>query len=60
VQQIALEKFAAGTLFLNQKENQADELEDLIGETAIYDGDEVPVDNLADILVQDGIQPSCL
>jgi len=32
VQQAALEKFAAGTLFPNQEENQADELEDMNGE----------------------------
>ena len=43
MQQAALEKFAAGTLLPNQQENQADEIEDLMGETAINDGDEVPV-----------------
>ena len=58
MQQAALEKFAAGTLFPNQQENQADEIEDLMGETAINDGDEVPVENLANILVQDGIHPA--
>ncbi len=49
VQQAALEKFAPGTLFMNQQEKQADELEDLMGETAINEGDEVPVENLANI-----------
>jgi len=58
VQQAALEQFAAGTLFPNQQENQADEIEDLMGETAINDGDEVPVENLANILVEDGIHPA--
>jgi len=29
-----------------------------MGETAINDGDEVPVENLANILVQDGIHPA--
>jgi hypothetical protein len=38
-------------LFPNQEENQADELEDLMGETGINDGDEVPVETLANILV---------
>jgi hypothetical protein len=58
VQQAALEKYAAGTLFPNQEENQADELEDLMGETGINDGDEVPVETLANILVQDGSHPA--
>jgi hypothetical protein len=58
VQQAALEKFAAGTLFPNQEENQADELEDLMGETGINDGDEVPVETLANILVRDGYHPA--
>ena len=58
VQQAALETFAAGTLFPNQEENQADELDDMNGETAINDGDEVPVETLVHVLVQDGSHPA--
>ena len=58
VQQTALEKFAAGTLFLNQEESTADELEDMNGETAINNGDEVPMEKLLQVLVQDGSHPA--
>jgi len=58
VQQAALEKFAAGTLFPNQEENQADELEDMNGETAINDRDKVLVENLVHALVQDWSHPA--
>ena len=58
VEQAALETFAAGTLFPNQEENQADELDNMNGETAINDGDEVPVETLVHVLVQDGSHPA--
>jgi hypothetical protein len=44
-----VEKFAAGTLFPNQEENQADELEDMNGETTINDGDKVPMETLVHV-----------
>jgi hypothetical protein len=53
-----VEKFAAGTLFPNQEENQADELEDMNGETTINDGDKVPMETLVHVLVQDGSHPA--
>jgi hypothetical protein len=58
VQQTALEKFAAGSLFPNKEESQADELEDMNGETAINNGDEVPMETLVHVLVQDGSHPA--
>ena len=42
----------------NLEENQADELEDMNGETAIDDRDEVPVETLVNVLVQDGSHPA--
>jgi len=58
VQEVALQMFAAGTLFPNQQQNTADEPEDLMGEAAIDDGDEVPLDDLVNVLVQDGNHPA--
>ena len=42
----------------NLEENQTDELEDMNGETAINDGDEVSLETLAHVLVQDGSHPA--
>ena len=58
MQEVALQMFAAGTLFPNQQQNTADEPEDLMGEAAIDDGDEVPLDDLVNFLVQDGNHPA--
>ncbi len=58
VQDIALEKFAAGTMFPSQPENELDEQADLFGEMGIDDGDEVTVSDLAAALSYEGIQPT--
>ncbi len=55
---LALDKFAAGTLFPSQQERELDEQEDLFGEMGIDDGDEVPVGNLATALSREGVQPA--
>ena len=53
VQNKALERHAAGTLFPNQQETQsgADEPVDLFGQQSVTDGDEVPIENLIGELV---------
>jgi hypothetical protein len=60
VQDLALEKFAAGTLFPSQQEKELDETEDLFGEMGIDDGGEVSVGNLAAVLSHEGVQPAVL
>ena len=58
VQDIALEKFATGTLFPSQQENELDEQADLFGEMGIDDGDEVTMGDLAAALSCEGVQPA--
>ncbi len=58
VQDLALEKFATGTLFPSQQESELDEPADLFGEMGIDDGDEVTVVDLPAALSSEGVQPA--
>ena len=55
---LALEKFAAGTLFPSQQEIEMDEQADFFGEMGIDDGDEMTVGDLAAALSHEEVQPA--
>jgi hypothetical protein len=55
MQDLALEKLVAGTLFPSQQEKELDETEDWID-----DGDEVTVGDLAAASSCEGVQPAVL